>query len=849
MQELLYTSVPRGLKPGSRGFCTVLSTQNMVAPLAVALEGLSAYRPVFPIGHARVAENPVVYSHLKLQVAGKSWYVLSRVADYGLDYSQRTNKLAHHLVLDKSELPTAGPASLLRTAGIMRESWEGDPKVVPPKPISRQPSTPTGVCLAWKDMTGDAGWAGVLAESFLKDSTRPVILLFEPGQDLRPLIDESLSLLPPEKRWDVTFSTYFTGSSQGITCLWRGIVLGSKEATESLRFVNALRIDLTSTDIGRAAGGELVEAARKGIRPTARPTLPPKQTASREQQPQRVVVLDNVDESAASQAFYEPADMEPHATPITNHDHSQAPPRLTRSAFKFANVPRETDVDDPGVRTSRTRRFVIVLLVVGSLVGVVFLGSEFANKIKSKPQEVASQAPTKDANETASAKAKTDDKTAKMAAEADANRLAMEADAQKKTAEKETQRLAMEAETKRLAMETEAKKKAEEAEAQRLTKETEAKRLAMELDAKKTAEQEAVKKAAEQPAVFDIFNAKGRAKQSFEIELSGHTSDDVTLKLLIPRSSDKMSVTPKETASGIAIVSAIIGGDTQQDASLTIENRNETQWLCWKIINENAGKDSDRLALLQLSALQVGEKNPRLFRFREAESHVLKKGPPLSFISPFLKSARTANVGLNYGTLKLTASTKTMDSTMSVTSIELNLAPSNAPHGGFASWELASDELEKLDLTQLHLWIAAKPDHDGEFEIRGRVVPKSFSKETETVGKKVWEKAGDKDKNPPLGKDASANEKNLETYLGKLGPLLKNVADKQQRTEEEESRFLKLTEIKNEIDSVQQQIRKALSAKEAIEKAEAIETSISFTHKLNGKSITLKLIEIKGGGK
>ena len=275
----------------------------MVAPLAVALEGLSAYRPVFPIGHARVAENPVVYSHLKLQVAGKSWYVLSRVADYGLDYSQRTNKLAHHLVLDKSELPTAGPASLLRTAGIMRESWEGDPKVVPPKPISRQPSTPTGVCLAWKDMTGDAGWAGVLAESFLKDPARPVILLFEPGQDLRPLIDESLSLLPPEKRWDVTFSTYFTGSSQGITCLWRGIVVGSKEATESLRFVNALRIDLTSTDIGRAAGGELVEAARKGIRPTARPMLPPKQSASREQQPQRVVVLDTVDEAAESQAF------------------------------------------------------------------------------------------------------------------------------------------------------------------------------------------------------------------------------------------------------------------------------------------------------------------------------------------------------------------------------------------------------------------------------------------------------------------------------------------------------------------------------------------------------------------
>ncbi len=371
MQELLYTSAPRGLKPGSRGFCTVLSTQGMVAPLAAALEALSGYRPVFPIGHARVAENPVVYSHLKRQVAGKSWYVLSRIADYGLDYSQRTNNLAHHLVLDKSELPAAGPASLFRVSGIMRESWEGEPKIVPPKPVSRQPSAPSGVCQAWKEMTGDAGWAGVLAESFLKDPNRPVILLFEPGQDLRPLIDESLSLLPAERRWDVTFSTYFTGASQGITCLWRGILNGSKEATESLRFVNALRIDLSSTDIGRAKGGDLVEAAREGIRPTARPTLSPIQTASREQQEQRVVLRDDVDEPTVSQAFFEAEDTERYDAPVVNHDHSQAPPRLTRSAFQFAKAGCQIDTDAPEVRTSRARRFIILLFIVLLLGGAV----------------------------------------------------------------------------------------------------------------------------------------------------------------------------------------------------------------------------------------------------------------------------------------------------------------------------------------------------------------------------------------------------------------------------------------------------------------------------------------------
>ena len=93
-QELLYTSAPHGLKPGSRGFCTVLSTQGMTAPLASALEGLSGYRPVFPPGDEQHDLNPITWSHVTMAVAGRTSHILSRVAEYGLDYSQRTNKLA-----------------------------------------------------------------------------------------------------------------------------------------------------------------------------------------------------------------------------------------------------------------------------------------------------------------------------------------------------------------------------------------------------------------------------------------------------------------------------------------------------------------------------------------------------------------------------------------------------------------------------------------------------------------------------------------------------------------------------------------------------------------------------------
>ena len=223
-QELLYTSAPRGLKPGSRGFCTVLSTQGMAAPLATALEGLSGYRPIYPTGDERASRNPVLASHLKLQAAGRSWSVLSRIADYGLDYSQRANKLAHHVVIDKSEQPASGPASLLATRDYMRDEWSGEPKVVALKPGARDVHAPSGSCRAWQETAGDAGWAGVLAESFLRDPERLVILLFAPGQEILPLFDEALSLLPPERRWDVTFSTYFTGLATSTTCVWRAMV-------------------------------------------------------------------------------------------------------------------------------------------------------------------------------------------------------------------------------------------------------------------------------------------------------------------------------------------------------------------------------------------------------------------------------------------------------------------------------------------------------------------------------------------------------------------------------------------------------------------------------------------------
>ena len=86
-QELHYTSVPHGLKPGSRGFGAVGVTADMPDLLAERLESFSSYQAVYPPGDPLAALNPIVHAHVRLTVGGRVLDVLSRIGPAGLDYS------------------------------------------------------------------------------------------------------------------------------------------------------------------------------------------------------------------------------------------------------------------------------------------------------------------------------------------------------------------------------------------------------------------------------------------------------------------------------------------------------------------------------------------------------------------------------------------------------------------------------------------------------------------------------------------------------------------------------------------------------------------------------------------
>jgi hypothetical protein len=240
-----------------------MSTSGMAKNLADRLEALSGYRHVFSPNDPQAHLNPVAFSHLRINVGGLPYHVLSRICAAGLDYTQRSNKFVHHVVLDRKELVAGGPAAVLATRDFMQSAWEGEPRVVG---VGRPPPAapaPAAICRTWQRVAGDAGWAGVLAESAAGPSSRVAALIFEPGTDTLALVAEALALLPPALRWQVTFSTYYTKLPPEVECQWRFVLAGSPEAKALARSPQTLTIDLSSP-LGRAPDGPWAEAARTG---------------------------------------------------------------------------------------------------------------------------------------------------------------------------------------------------------------------------------------------------------------------------------------------------------------------------------------------------------------------------------------------------------------------------------------------------------------------------------------------------------------------------------------------------------------------------------------------------------
>jgi hypothetical protein len=296
--------------------------------------------------------------------------VISRISDYGLDYSQRTNKLAHHIVVD-APLPNCGPAALLADPSIMRTQWDGNCINVPTPPALSATALEPAPCSTWGAITGDAGWGGVLANAWLNPSSKPIFVVFSEDQSVQvlSLIEEAIALLPPAKRWQATFGTYVTNLPPDVECKVRCVVAGSEEAR--MASARGVVINLTQA-IEPAPQSEAVLAARNGTIIGARTSGPPSHAKVDRDEMQFEATqvpesLEYIEE--ASSADFDPDNPFANTTP-------DLPPSMRKKATRVPRMPIPSRSAKKLTQSYIGTAIIAGVLLISSLVGIAYYFSE-----------------------------------------------------------------------------------------------------------------------------------------------------------------------------------------------------------------------------------------------------------------------------------------------------------------------------------------------------------------------------------------------------------------------------------------------------------------------------------------
>lgn len=196
--QLIFTSAPRGLTPGRSGFCTVARHQSIPERLTQILES---------IGTPHESSHGATFSYRIIESGGQSWYVISRFVARGLDYSQRNNRLAHHLVFSADEITILPPpaAIALRWKGWIDE-WKEGPTWLSEsdESLTLESHPPLTPASGWRDFAGSGAKAAWLVGS----AGANTVALRNPPDDARllRLLAESAALLG-RGSWYATFTT------------------------------------------------------------------------------------------------------------------------------------------------------------------------------------------------------------------------------------------------------------------------------------------------------------------------------------------------------------------------------------------------------------------------------------------------------------------------------------------------------------------------------------------------------------------------------------------------------------------------------------------------------------------
>ena len=275
--QLIYTSAPRGLLSGQSGFCTVARSGDLREALAQRLEQISSYHYLRVAEAATANRNPTVSAFRILDLRGSKYYVLTRIVPCGLDFTARTNHLAHHLVFQANELAQLpSPAAVLRYWPGWLASWQGEPRILE-DPSPNDFGAAAKSCLpaqTWLRVTGDAGRAAGLLES---ECVRGCYLVCPPEseQQVLEMFCETLQLLNLNgqfalRPWRHPFTTFLQAEDNPADFQWRACQEGTPAYQQAAQRTAAL-IPLRSV---RVPANSLVKVAREGQKPPAAAAAP-----------------------------------------------------------------------------------------------------------------------------------------------------------------------------------------------------------------------------------------------------------------------------------------------------------------------------------------------------------------------------------------------------------------------------------------------------------------------------------------------------------------------------------------------------------------------------------------------
>jgi hypothetical protein len=269
--QLVFTSAPRGLALGRSGFCTVARHPEIRDLLAGEIERFSVYD--------HHPSRPVIHAHRIIEIRDTRYHILSRTVDAGLDYTNRTNHLAHHLVCTEEEIARSpNPALILASWKGWLDRWEGPPRSFGPEDridLSTLALSCSRQAPSWAALTGDAGDAGLL----LDNSHIAGCLIFPPASEQPPLLTlfaETLELLRTSDgrstaAWQIPFTTRLQASDQPHDFRWRGTAAGGPGSDNTASWPV---VDLSNPASLPASSNAWAECARTGGFPPASAALP-----------------------------------------------------------------------------------------------------------------------------------------------------------------------------------------------------------------------------------------------------------------------------------------------------------------------------------------------------------------------------------------------------------------------------------------------------------------------------------------------------------------------------------------------------------------------------------------------